>query len=87
MARNQSAGYVTPPPICPGEGGQGFSKDGYPVTLKGPIIRPPPPGPPPQSPRQVFGRGAGFQVEGLQAPERPEEPAKYIYELPNLAAP
>ena len=81
-ARSQGDGYVTPPPIRPVDGVQGFSKDGYPVTPEGR----PPPGPPPQSPRQAFGRGVGFQVQGVQAPERPEEPAKYIYELPKLVA-
>ena len=74
----------------------GFDGQGYPVSPGGTVIRPPP-GPPPLSPRsnssQNVGPGsAGLESFGLvpvssepvRADVRPEEPAKYISEIPKL---
>ena len=73
-----------------GRGGQcqvpRFDKDGFPMS---PGITPikPPPGPPPLSPKMSMDMG-GFLGESGRVPqkERPEEPAKYITELPKLGA-
>ena len=66
----------------------GAASMGYAVSSDGTVIRPPP-GPPPQSPRVVGslgGLGDERRILGQERPERPEEPAKYIGEIPKLAA-
>ena len=61
-----------------------FDKDGYPVSPGGTVIRPPP-GPPPVSPRHLVGVPEVFAGTGIVGPrDRPEEPAKYVFELPKL---
>ena len=76
--------------------GESFDGQGYPVSPGGTVIRPPP-GPPPLSPRGVVGAVTGPSEWGgprvaIPSPPlpdaglRPEEPAKYISELPKLAA-
>ena len=61
-----------------------FDRDGYPVSPAITVIKPPP-GPPPDSPQRVSGISRGV-AEGIrpQQVDRPEEPAKYIYEIPKL---
>ncbi|CAE7662902.1 TY5A [Symbiodinium sp. CCMP2456] len=65
---------------------------GYPVSPGGTVIRPPP-GPPPGTPPAPMAGfaphvGAGYHPSTpVAAPERPEEPAKYISELPKLGQP
>ena len=50
----------------------GFDRDGYPISPGGTVLRPPPGQPP-------------VAHEGMAGPtERPEEPAKYVYEVPKL---
>ena len=74
--------------------GGGFDSQGYPLTPGGTVIRPPP-GPPPLTPKgQASSRPLSNvappdqgPITGMALPERPEEPAKYIYELPKLLAP
>ena len=61
-----------------------FDKDGYPVSPGGTVIRPPP-GPPPDSPRPIVGESGNLGMSrGVTQWDRPEEPAKYIHELPKL---
>ena len=63
-----------------------FDAHGYPMSPGGTSIRPPP-GPPPLTPRDGQGLGDGYGERGMgNQSERPEEPAKYIYELPKLGA-
>ena len=78
-------GYVTPR----------TGEVSYPVSPGGTVIRPPP-GPPPVSPRMIADRmpmdlsseGLGgyrdVRAPGLGEAVRPEEPAKYINDLPKL---
>ena len=80
-------------------GGWGLSKDGYPVSLGGTVIRPPPLPPPkatflpPQdlaldiyhSPYPVSASASEIPASSIPH-ERPEEPAKYISEVPKLPA-
>ena len=59
-----------------------FTSHGYPVSPAGTVIKPPPLPPPA---RAEFcpepARGEPYSNSGV---ERPEEPAKYIYEIPKL---
>ena len=93
-----SSGYHTPRSGGVGSSG-GFDAQGYPVSPGGTSIRPPA-YPPPMSPRVApaplavvprvdeSNRQGGFYGGGLgvqgEFQERPEEPAKYINELPKL---
>ena len=79
----------------------GLSVDGYPVSPKGTVIRPPPL-PPSSVPPVGLEKPAPLAVEpalptihnpqvieieaSQKPPERPEEPAKYINDLPKLPA-
>ena len=71
------SGFFSPRGQASGVPGTGFTAEGYPVSPDGTVIRPPP-GPPPQSPRVPGG-------DRSAAPERPKQPAKYLYEVPKLA--
>ena len=53
--------------------------------MDGTVVKPPP-GPPPLSPRIAESRGAAIVGDRRVDMERPEEPAKYINELPKLGA-
>ena len=76
---SEGSGFQTP---------RGRSVDGYPVSPGGTVIRPPP-GPPPISPRDVVPSSG--TLRGINGPSvveegtKPEEPARYISELPKLA--
>ena len=63
-----------------------FDKDGFPMSPGGTVIRPPP-GPPPLLPRERVDASWTLEegISGAQR-DRPEEPAKYIYEIPKLGA-
>ena len=61
-----------------------ITPEGYPVTPRGTVIRPPP-GPPPETER-ADNRSPPVML-APQGQERPEEPAKYIFELPKLPNP
>ena len=63
-----------------------FSSDGLPMSPGGSVVRPPP-GSPPMSPRDQMDLGLGSVGLGHSySRDRPEKPAKYIYELPKLGA-
>ena len=66
--------------------GGGFDSRGYPVSPGGTVIMPPP-GPPPMSPRLEPQGFKGLMDGGSLEVGRPEEPAKYIHELPKLQSP
>ena len=64
--------------------------EGYPVSCRETVIRPPPIPPIPPlmtAPACEHEGGLGASGSGSAGSERPEEPAKYIFELPKLPAP
>ena len=63
-----------------------FDNHGYPMSPGGTVIRPPPV-PPLSSPREFNLSGGPVELSQFASRERPEEPAKYIHELPKLQAP
>ena len=85
LSVRDESGYVTPR----------AGEVSYPVSPGGTVIRPPP-GPPPASPRMIADRMpmdlgsaglGGFRdvpIAGMGDTVRPEEPAKYINDLPKL---
>ena len=75
--------FHTPRSVVPDRPRAGFDAQGYPISPGGRVIKPPP-GPPPLTPRGLDKeQGSGFP--GLMSQrERPEEPAKYVFEIPKL---
>ena len=82
---SQDLRFQTPRSSVQDRGSVGFDAHGYPISPGRTVIRPPPLPPP------VMGDGlpvqATAQTVGAGLSERPEEPAKYIYEIPKLGPP
>ena len=85
---SQDLRFQTPRSSVPERPIRAVDSQGYPLSPGGTVIRPTP-GPPPRDEEPA----TNYNVPGapvsprLSAPDRPEEPAKYISELPKLAAP
>ena len=84
---SQDLRFQTPRSSVPERMGMGFDAQGYPVSPGGTVIKPPPL--PPQERAEFLPGPARAPVpsgsNGLG--ERPEEPAKYIFEIPKLGPP
>ena len=72
---------------CPSVG-PAFDSEGYPLSPGGTVIRPPPLpiSMAPTTPRSLAGAPGVGNLRGQEMGLRPEEPAKYISELPKLAS-
>ena len=88
---SQDPRFQTPRSSLPERSTRNVDAHEYPVSPGGTIIRPPP-GPPPSSawvlePDQMEPSPPVTTVTQTEVSERPEEPAKYISELPKLTPP